>query len=591
MRSCLFIFLIFFGASLNNLNLAAKSEESYIPEFLLTQEAPFYFLKPVPPTIKLPDKIDLSFFRNQSVVSEYRYRLEIPAGGATAIDRNFTRWSPWISFDFVEIIIPMLDQEGGYKLIVEYKTSKSSEISKFEKLFYVYRVNPNANIENTKIKTAPVNHNTATNSTPVTEKPVTKTQPVISKTTSKTTPVKELFPRRTTPVIDKIVIKTNTIHFLALGNINQANESKNDKQTLPKDAKGDITLKIASFSENNSAELSKEPVTKEIFTTTDFNKLLADAIEKKDAALFRKSIQNGAGSGIKGPNGGNVFHLMNDTVSNDELISILKNKGISINETDNNGNSPLHVAILSGESDYAMSLINQGAELNIKNKLELSPLHLAAFLNDRQVTNQLMLKGAEIDIKGNSGYTPLHIASELNYIRLAQDLLYMGSNSRIKTDQKLTPKAIAKIQNNNEMAKLISKKGSYTLNLPMPNSARSTTFLSSVKLSPKYDFRLPYDKGLVKKRQFNKIAGIISIPVFAICTAGTVYFISEADNYYSSYKNAETIDIAKHYYDKTMQNDTYSYISGGVSLVSAFGIIRSAIRKKSISSKMCKTLY
>jgi hypothetical protein len=174
---------------------------------------------------------------------------------------------------------------------------------------------------------------------------------------------------------------------------------------------------------------------------------------------------------------------------------------------------------------------------------------------------------------------------------LAKDLLFKGANTRLKTDQKLTPKAIAKIQNNSEMTKLIDKKGSYTLNFPISNSTRNTTLLNSGKLSPKYDFSLPYDKDLVKKRQFNKVLRIISIPVFSISAAGAVFLRSEANNYYSSYKNAETIEMAQHYYDKTMQYDTYTYISGGVSLASVFGIIHSAIRQKSISNKMCKTLY
>jgi uncharacterized protein YpmB len=95
----------------------------------------------------------------------------------------------------------------------------------------------------------------------------------------------------------------------------------------------------------------------------------------------------------------------------------------------------------------------------------------------------------------------------------------------------------------------------------------------------------------VKRRQFNKLIRIISIPVFAISTAGAVYLRSEANNYYSSYKNAETIEMAQHYYDKTIQYDTYTYISGGVSLTSAIEIIHSAIRQKSISNKMCKALY
>ena len=120
MKTCFSILVIFLVPVFIILVLLLKLK-FFLSEFSLYQETPFYFLKPVPPTIKLPDKIDLSFFRNQSVVSQYRYRLEIPAGGVTAIDRNFTRWSPWISFDFIEFIIPMLDREGGYKLNIEYK--------------------------------------------------------------------------------------------------------------------------------------------------------------------------------------------------------------------------------------------------------------------------------------------------------------------------------------------------------------------------------------------------------------------------------------------------------------------------------------
>ena len=64
----------------------------------------------------------------------------------------------------------------------------------------------------------------------------------------------------------------------------------------------------------------------------------------------------------------------------------------------------------------------------------------------------------------------------MNHIGLAKDLLYMGANSRIKTAQKLTPRAIAKIQGNNEMVKLISKKGTYTVNQPNPVSINDTNW-------------------------------------------------------------------------------------------------------------------
>ena len=587
MKSCVVILIIFYGTSLNNFCFADKSYETYIWEFYLSQEEPFYFYKPIPAKIELFSKVDLSFFKSPLIVL-YRYRLEIPKGSSTTIDKKIINWSAWTESNLTDIIIPRLDNEGRFLLIIEYKTRGSSETRKFEKLFYVYRVNPNANIEIAKSKTVPVNDNKAAKTTPVTENTAVNKMPVTYKATTKAAPMTYKTAKRTTPLIDKIAIKTTSIDILALGNTSQVKESKNDNQTL---LTGDITFKTATSSGNYTAELSDEPVTSQIINATDYNKLLADAIEEKDAALFRKSIQKGAGIGIVGTDGGNIFHLLNDAISNDELISMIKNEGISINETDNNGNSPLHLAILSGESEYARSLINQGADLIIKNKLELSPLHLAVFLNNEDVANLLLLKGAEIDTKGNSGYTPLHIASELNHVSLAKDLLSMGANPRIKTDQKLTPKAIAKIQNNSEMSELISKKGSYTINLTKSNSNINATLLNSVKLSPKYDFSLPYNKDLVKKRQFSKFLKIISFPVFAISAAGTAYLRSEANNYYSSYKHSESIDMAKHYYDKTMQYDTYTYISGGVSLASAFGIIHSTIRQKSISNRMYKTLY
>ncbi len=200
--------------------------------------------------------------------------------------------------------------------------------------------------------------------------------------------------------------------------------------------------------------------------------------------MFRKSVQNGAGSEITGADGGNVFHLIDDKLADEEIVSILAKNGISIDEKDNYGNSPLHNAILSGNNDYARILINQRANLNIKNILGLSPLHVATFLNNEEVVNQMLIKGAEIDLKGNSGYTPLHIASEMNHIGLAKDLLYMGANLRIKTDQKLTPKSIARIQGNNEIVKLIGKKGSYTVNHLTPASENSKILSKFVQTLP-----------------------------------------------------------------------------------------------------------
>ncbi len=565
---------------------ADKVNETFFSGYFFPQQEPFYFQKPVPPTVKLRGKIDLSFFRNQPVVSLYRFRLILPDGGATVIDRNLFSWSAWISFNFIEIVIPILDREGGYKLVIEYKTDKTSEVSKFEKPFYVYRANlmagaavagttpapvpdkPQAKAEpvtdNKGIKTSPANVKTPVKSVVVANNPAAKTSPANTNASTIMIPVAERI------TIEKVKIDQNQIKLVPI-------EKKEINKATTSPQVGNI-FNIASV----------EPKSEKNINAADYNKLLAEAIEKKDAALFRKSVQNGAGSEIYGSDGGNVFHLINDNLADEETVSMLTKNGISIDETDNYGNSPLHTAILSGNNEYARILINQKVNLNIKNILELSPLHVAAFLNNEEILNQMLIKGAEIDIKGNSGYTPLHIAAEMNHISLAKDLLYMGANTRIKTDQKLTPKAIAKIQGNSEMAKLIGKKGSYTLNQLKPVSINGTTLINSPKLSPKYDFKLPYDQELAKKRHSKIVLQALSVPVFVLGTAGLAYFKSEANSYYSLSKTAETEEMARDLYNKANRYDTYAYISGGISLASIYGFIHSTIRKKHITGDMRK---
>ena len=492
--------IVFYIASFNNYCFGDGNRKTMIRELLLSEQGPFDFFNPVPAKIKTNERIDLSFSVYNSIVYQYRYRLEVPTGAIASINKTLLNWSAWISNAFTDIIIPKLEQEGSYKLIIEYKTQASSEIKKFEKSFDVYKETLSTNAVNGK------------------SKPESKI--------------------------------TNT------------SANVNGKQSL--------------------AEKSIIP---------DYSKLLAEAIEKKDSSMARKAILNGAGSDIKGVNGGNIFHLINESIATKELIGLLKNRGISIDETDNFGNTPLHIAIMFRDDLYARSLISQGANLNLKNKVELSPLHLAAFLDDKEIVKDLLNSGAEANLKGNSGYTPLHIASLLNHFDIASDLLKNGAINRIKTDQKLTPRTIAKIQNNHEIVKLIGKNGSYILKPRKSDIINSTSQMTSVKLNPQFDINLLYNKKLLHKRKFNKITQIISIPIFALSAAGTTFMKIEADNYYSQYKKAELPEQAEHYYNKTKQYDTYTYISGTVSLVSVFGFIHSTIRKKSISNKMCKTLY
>lgn len=577
-RYCLSLLIIFYGTGFSRVTSLNSSEESLIAVHFICQEAPFYFLNSIPAAIKLGGKVDLSFFRNQSVVFQYRYRLEIPMGASTVIDGRLVIWSSWTKNNMTEIGVPILDLEGGYKLVIEYMTSVSGEIEKSEKPFYVYRANPNMNPEIAESRTMPSPARPAAKTTSVTNKATVNQAQATDKTTAKkvqeTTKTTTKQVSDTKPVIERIQIEKVPV---------------NDKQI-------DLKVTISETEEVSLPTAGKvedpgEPVIDEKGTLSVYNELLAEAIEKKDTALLIKAVKNGAGKEIRVPNGGNIFHILDNSLASQGLIPILKDRGISINDTDNYGDTPLHIAVMRADREYARSLISQGADLNVRNNLDLSPLHLAVYLNDQETVKDLIANGAQVNLQGNTGYTALHIASEMNFAETAKILLLNGAKNGIKTRQGLTPKAISVIQQNNELIDIINNKDSDNQKKVKPASGESVVQITPDMQNIRISFNLPYDKRLAEKRQFSKVIQIISVPVLLLSSSGAVYLKSEAANYYKLSKIAETEVLAKVYYDKTTRYDKNALITGSVSLVSLYGLIHSTLRKRSVSGKMYKTFY
>lgn len=587
----LFIFLFFdYGIIIGNETIIKA--ESFPPEGIYFQKTPFYFLKNIPPSIKLFSGADLSFFRDQSVVDSYRYRIEIPAANATAIDRSLTRWSPWLSYDFIEIIIPVLDIEGGYKLIIEYKKIKSDEILRFEKVFYVYRLVTGSLTEPVKSLTPEPKAETEIQvSVPVSKAPEKKSGMANGSRLPGMMPSKSTIKPVRLPMLEKVNLDPKNIDIQKL-----YATSGYDSEKIRMEVSVGISRKTADNLDtvrmvNRMEDSLYNDRSEDRHVEVDQKILLEEAIVRKDLELVKHSIRSGSGRSIRGGEGGNLFHLLDDFTSDDELVRMLIEDGISLNEYDDNGNSPLHLAIFNHQNNYAGLLISKGADLNLKNKLDLSPLHIASMLDNRRIVDELIINGADVNIKGNTNYTPLLIASELNYLNLARDLLRKGANPKMKTSQGLNSRQIALIQKSKEMSRLMGGKNEV---LPYESESGSSLTIASIsmkKLNPINEFNLPYDNDLIKKRRINKIIGMASVPVFALSSAGVALLKGEADSFYSSYRNAETSDMARHYYDKTLQYDSYTYITAGVSLISVYGIIHSIIRKKSIDLKLYKLLY
>ena len=76
----------------------------------------------------------------------------------------------------------------------------------------------------------------------------------------------------------------------------------------------------------------------------------------------------------------------------------------------------------------------------------------------------------------------------------------------------------------------------------------------------------------VRRRNADKLIQWIAVPFLAVGVASSVYFSLEAEDNYNKYKNAESMEEAQIYYDKTKQYDTYTMISVCVSLYPCTGL-------------------
>ena len=91
-----------------------------------------------------------------------------------------------------------------------------------------------------------------------------------------------------------------------------------------------------------------------------------------------------------------------------------------LTDLNQNGNTPLHEAAISGHSPMLVALIKKFArhsafsnEINKKNRLGNTPLHLAFQFDHTEIVDLLVRKGADTTIKNNAKLTALELGAKL----------------------------------------------------------------------------------------------------------------------------------------------------------------------------------
>lgn len=120
-------------------------------------------------------------------------------------------------------------------------------------------------------------------------------------------------------------------------------------------------------------------------------------------------------------------------------------KGVSIDEVDSNGHTPLLRAIDNSHIDLALLLIKFGADPNAKPGRR-TPLQATCKNGLVSIARALLAEGALVDAPDNHGNTPLHNAIYWGQSNLALLLMRFGADPNTKNWQEQTPLQRAKIK-------------------------------------------------------------------------------------------------------------------------------------------------
>ena len=136
--------------------------------------------------------------------------------------------------------------------------------------------------------------------------------------------------------------------------------------------------------------------------------------------------------------------MVNDSMTKDEGFESypLANKNINetevdledfLAETDEDGDTLIHTAVVSREEPVATALIDlvqcHSKCLDIGNKLFQTPLHLAVLTRQRKIVQTLVSKGCDLMMRDQQGNTALHIACRDGSEKLVKDIVGSLSDS------------------------------------------------------------------------------------------------------------------------------------------------------------------
>jgi ankyrin repeat protein len=115
-------------------------------------------------------------------------------------------------------------------------------------------------------------------------------------------------------------------------------------------------------------------------------------------------------------------------------VQALLDAGADVNTRDEDRNTPLHPAAISGTAEGVQLLITAGVDVNARNKSGYTPLHWAAALGTAETVQLLITAGADVSARSENGRTPLQQAAALGTAETIEALITAGADITAKDE-------------------------------------------------------------------------------------------------------------------------------------------------------------
>ena len=127
-----------------------------------------------------------------------------------------------------------------------------------------------------------------------------------------------------------------------------------------------------------------------------------------------------------------------------------------LDTVDEDGQPPLHVAVLENQKAIVEYLLSQGASIETVGYHGWRALHIAASVGNLDLVDFCLANGAKINARTKTNQTPLHKAASSLSIPVVRRLISAGADTTAMNDRGMTALHVAAHQNNMEMVRMLT---------------------------------------------------------------------------------------------------------------------------------------